>query len=191
MKNPLIYLPLLCLLFSCKHSNQGKYDEMASLYPAPVSVALDTVEGYILNSATGDSIQAFVNSLGISLKTGVPIKAKGKELKMVRYYYNTVPVRQPEIFPAGIPTVVSAYQNEYNKQKALNVIAINILMMLEAVRSADWKFISCLHVQPIKVSLFVNSTGISPILPNSNITTNSGICLSASNFSSYWKLHSS
>ena len=53
---------------------------MVSLYPAPQSVALNTAEGYIINPITGDSIQPIVNSLGDTVKTGVPVPATGKTI---------------------------------------------------------------------------------------------------------------
>ena len=53
---------------------------MPPLYPAPQTVALNTQEGYSINPVTGDSIQPIINSLGDTVKTGVPVPARGKAI---------------------------------------------------------------------------------------------------------------
>ncbi len=52
------------------------------LYPAPQTVVLNTKEGYKINPFTGDSIQPIVNSLGETIKTGVPVPVKGKVIHL-------------------------------------------------------------------------------------------------------------
>ena len=51
-------------------------DENISLYPEPVSVPLNTKEGYTINVLTGDSIKPLINSLGDTIQTGVSISLK-------------------------------------------------------------------------------------------------------------------
>ncbi len=79
---------------------------MVSLYPAPRSVALNTAEGYSVNPIPGDSIHPIVNSLGDTVKTGVPVPATGKTI-------HPDSVAQPEKIPAGKPKVVRAQPEQY------------------------------------------------------------------------------
>ena len=91
---------------------------MASLYPAPQTIAVNTKNGYIISPLTGDSIQPIVNSLGDTIKTGVPVPAKGKAI-------HPDSVAQPKIIPAGEPKVVSAHLNIHEIPESLTVIAVN------------------------------------------------------------------
>lgn len=99
---PLIFAFLL--LSSCNQGEQAGPVNPERLYPAPGRVALDTMEGYVLNTVRGDSIQALKNSLGNLLVTGKAIRTEG----MVVVHPD---LRQPERKPAGKPEVVKAYQN--------------------------------------------------------------------------------
>ena len=85
---------------------------MASLYPAPQTIALNTKEGYILNPITRDSIQPIVNSLGDTIKTGVPVPARGKAI-------HRDSVAQPTIIPVGEPKTVHADLNIHEIPEAL------------------------------------------------------------------------
>ena len=93
------YLSIILSVASCKGDQQSRIEDIASLYRAPQIVALNTREGYIINPVTGDSIEPIINSLGDTLKTGVPVPARG-----------TVPdpknLAKPKVVPAGIPRVV-------------------------------------------------------------------------------------
>ena len=91
---------------------------MPTLHPAPLTVALNTQGGYIINPLTGDSIQPIVNSFGDTLKTGVPIPASGKTI-------HPDSVGQPEIIPAGNPKVVSTNLNVHIIPEALTIIPVN------------------------------------------------------------------
>jgi len=51
---------------------------MPPLYPPPLTVKLNTTEGYIINPAKGDSIQPVFKSNGDTLITGVPLPISGK-----------------------------------------------------------------------------------------------------------------
>ena len=106
------------LLASCDSKQQSASDEMASLYPAPQTIAVNTEEGYIINPVTGDSIQPLVNSIGDTIKTGVPVPAIGKAI-------HPDSVAQPEIISAGEPKVVSANLNVHEIPEALTVIPVN------------------------------------------------------------------
>ena len=93
-------------------------DKMPLLYPAPQSVPLNTEEGYIINPVTGDSIQLLVNSLGDTIKTGVPVPAKGRVIHPER-------VVQPEIIPAGEPKAVLTNLNVHKIPETLTAVSVN------------------------------------------------------------------
>ena len=78
IRNFIRILAFLLLFSSCNDKKQSVYDEMPPLYPAPQSVPLNIEEGYITNQVTGDSIQPIINSLGDTVKSGIPIPAIGR-----------------------------------------------------------------------------------------------------------------
>ncbi len=88
------------------------------MYPAPQAVALNAKEGYVINLVSGDSIQPIINSVGDTVKTGVPIPARGRVIRP-----NSTD--QPNIIPAGEPKVVPVNRNEHKIPEALTVITIN------------------------------------------------------------------
>ncbi len=99
MTKALAYLSIILSFVSCNSDKQSALDEMASLHPAPKIVALNTKEGYIINPVTGDSIQPIINSLGDTVKTGVPVPVKGRVI-------DPESVAKPRVIPAGKPKVV-------------------------------------------------------------------------------------
>ncbi len=106
------------LLVSCNSKQQSASDDIASLYPAPQTVAVNTKEGYLINPLTGDSIQPIVNSFGATIETGVPIPAIGKAI-------HPDSVAKPKIIPAGKPKEVAVRLNIHEIPEALTVIKIN------------------------------------------------------------------
>ncbi len=118
LKNTFTYLSIILFLASCNGEQQSVSDEMASLYPAPQTFAVNSIDGYIISPLTGDSIQSIVNSLGDTIQTGVPVPARGKAI-------HPDSVAQPKIIPAGIPKTVSAHLNIHEIPEALTVIAVN------------------------------------------------------------------
>ncbi|HEC44030.1 MAG TPA: hypothetical protein ENI20_14505, partial [Bacteroides sp.] len=106
------------LFASCDRDKQSASDEMAPLHPAPQTVAVNTEEGYIINTLTGDSIQPMLNSLGDTIITGVPVPAKGKAI-------HPDSVAQPKIIPAGEPKIVSMNLNVHEIPEALTVVPVN------------------------------------------------------------------
>ena len=104
LKKTLLCIGFLLLLASCNSDTQNGLDEIASLLPAPRIVALNTQEGYIVNPLTGDSIEPIINSLGDTIKTGVPVPARGKVI-------DSKSVAKPKVIPAGKPEVVLIPQN--------------------------------------------------------------------------------
>jgi len=91
---------------------------MTSLYPAPQTFAVNTTEGYIINPVTGDSIRSIVNSFGDTIKTGVPISARGKTI-------HPESVAKPKIVVAGEPKVISANLNVYEIPEVLTIVPVS------------------------------------------------------------------
>ena len=118
MKKILSNITIILLLASCNSDKQSASDEMAPMHPAPQTVAVNTEEGYIINPVTGDTIQPIVNSLGDTIKTGVPVPAKGKAI-------HPDSVAQPKIIPAGESKVVPTNLNVHKIPKTLTVIPVN------------------------------------------------------------------
>ena len=114
----LAYLIIILSIDSCDSNKQSILDEMPPLYPAPITVALNTEEGYIINPVTGDSIQPIVNSHGGYIKTGVPVPAKGRAIPPES-------VAQPRIITAGEPKVVPTNLNVHKIPESLTIIPVN------------------------------------------------------------------
>ncbi|MFI5133254.1 MAG: two-component regulator propeller domain-containing protein [Chitinophagales bacterium] len=70
------YFILIIFLAGCKGNTDQTKDEYRPLYPEPVTVALNTAEGYSVNQLTGDSIKPLINSLGDIVKSGIPVSLK-------------------------------------------------------------------------------------------------------------------
>ena len=114
----LTYLTIILSIASCNRDKGGGFDEMAALYSAPHIVALNTQEGYSINPVTGDSIQPIINSLGDTVKTGVPVPARGIVI-------DPKSVSKPKVIPAGEPNVVPTHQNVHKIPENLTVIPVN------------------------------------------------------------------
>jgi signal transduction histidine kinase/ligand-binding sensor domain-containing protein/DNA-binding response OmpR family regulator len=108
----------MLLLASCNGKKQSGVDDIASSHAAPLIVPLNINEGYLVNPITGDSIQPIINSLGDTLKTGVPIPAKGKII-------DPRSVAKPKVIPAGKPEIVPVPQNVHKIPVNLTVIPLN------------------------------------------------------------------
>jgi len=118
LKNALFYLTIILFFAFCKSDIQSNPDEMPPLYPAPLTVALNTDEGYFINPLTGNNIQPIVNSLGDTVKTGIPIPVKGRVI-------HPDSVAQPIMIPAGMPEVVPTHLNVHNIPETLTVIPVD------------------------------------------------------------------
>ena len=65
---------LIIVLHACKGNEKPiSMDNGPALYPLPLTVALDTTNGYTFNPITGDSIKPLRNATGDPVKTGVPV----------------------------------------------------------------------------------------------------------------------
>jgi len=114
----LTHLSIILLLASCNGKKQSGVDDITSLHSAPQIVALNTREGYRINPVTGDSIYPIVNSMGDTLKTGVPFPAKGRVI-------DPESVSKPKVIPAGTPKVFPVPQRVHKIPKTLTVIPVN------------------------------------------------------------------
>jgi signal transduction histidine kinase/ligand-binding sensor domain-containing protein/DNA-binding NarL/FixJ family response regulator len=114
----IIYLILTILLVSCSTNRQEAEDEMPLLYPHPLTAKLNTEGGYAVNPVTGDSIQPIINSFGDTLKTGVPLPARG-------YKVDPGILEKPLVIPAGTPEVVPITRNVHKIPEELTIIPVN------------------------------------------------------------------
>ena len=68
------YFILIVLLQACRGNDKQRIrDDSLPLYAPPLTVALDTTNGYTINSITGDSIKPLLNSLNETIKTGIAV----------------------------------------------------------------------------------------------------------------------
>ncbi|MES1215322.1 MAG: two-component regulator propeller domain-containing protein, partial [Bacteroidota bacterium] len=105
MKVILKYFILFLFLTACKESRELEDNENTSLYSEPVSVTLDTSDGYTVNKITGDSIKPLINSSGDTIKTGIPVPLSAKEIISERILKPTILEGVPEIktiIPANV-----------------------------------------------------------------------------------------
>ena len=168
----LSYIAIILLLASCNRDKQSAFGEMPPLYPAPITVALNTEEGYNINPLTGDSIQPMINSFGDTVITGVPIQAKGK---VIHPYLDN----QFWLTPRGMPEVVEVVTTKLNVYKIpenLTVIPVDTnslftlspgdvtypIVLLNSAGDtvptgvpipAKGKVVPCIHPKPIKALL--------------------------------------
>ena len=112
------FLPFILLFTCCDSENHDSSDEFPQLYPAPQAIPVKTVEGYITNPMTGDTIQALINSLGDTLKTGISIPALG-------YVVDASLLEAPSVVPAGKAEVTTVRQNKHKIPDDLTVIPVN------------------------------------------------------------------
>lgn len=68
------------IILSCNRGGRQKKIDIPALYPAPLTVNLDTVSGYSINLITGDSIKPLVNESGIIINTGKSVLINGIKL---------------------------------------------------------------------------------------------------------------
>ena len=119
LKKAFLRISFLILLASCNSDPQSDFNEFAPLHPAPQIVTLNIQGGYSINPLTGDSIKPIINSLGDTLKTGVPVPARGKVI-------DPGSVAKPKVVPAGKPELVPTHQNVHKIPETLTVIPVNI-----------------------------------------------------------------
>lgn len=119
LKATFISACLLSVFCGCsRHSNQED-DRMPPLYPDPVTVRLDTVEGYKINRVTGDSIKPIILSSGDTLISGKTVPVRQEKVSMMGKYV-------PWVLPAEQPLKNKAYSNKFRIPEKLNRIALNI-----------------------------------------------------------------
>ena len=119
LKNTCTYLVgMVLLLSSCDGERTGGSGEMASLFPPPQTVPVNTGEGYQVNPVTGDSIQPIINSQGDTLLTGRAVPAVGKVIDAGQ-------TARPVTIPAGKPRVIPVHRNVHKVPEVLTVIPVD------------------------------------------------------------------
>ncbi len=118
LKYSCAYLCFVLLFASCNSDKPGTVDDMPIMYPAPQKIAINPEKGYAINHATGDSIQAIINSFGDTLRTGIPLQITGKSV-------HPDSAGPPATVRAGEPMVVSANLNTEKVPETLEVIPVD------------------------------------------------------------------
>jgi len=113
-----VYLYIALFIVSCRSNQENISQGIASLYPAPKTIAVNTGEGYIINPISGDSIHSIINSSGQTVQTGVPVPVKGKLI-------HPDSVSRPELRIAGTPRRVTANLNVQKVPASLTVIPVD------------------------------------------------------------------
>ena len=91
---------------------------MATLYPAPLIIAVNPDEGYKINPLTGDRIQTLFNTLGDTVKSGVPLLLRGRSIRPEG-------LALPRIKAAGDPKLVTVNLNVFEIPEVLTTIPVN------------------------------------------------------------------
>ena len=136
MKNKLKLLISVLLLAACTGKKQVN-EIPPDLNSKPKTVEVRIGDGYTLNPATGDSIEPLINSSGDTLKTGIPIPARGKVI-----YLDSMPKpRSFNVPPIEQFTQINAHPNVHQIPDELSVIPVNkdslTIILLEEIGSND------------------------------------------------------
>lgn len=91
---------------------------MPLLHPAARQIAFNPEGGYRMNPVTGKEIRPLLNSLGDTLRTGIPLNIKGRIM-------DPDSISEPAIFPAGRPTSISIRQNTFKVPEDFRDFAVN------------------------------------------------------------------
>ncbi|MCK5372129.1 MAG: hypothetical protein KAQ62_26390, partial [Cyclobacteriaceae bacterium] len=111
----LILIGILVVLIAACNPDQREEDDIPPpLYSQPQTVPINLQEGYSFNTVTGDSVQTLINSVGDTVKTGVPIPAAGRLINP-----------EGKVVPVGKPKVVKASSNVHPISEKLIVIPVD------------------------------------------------------------------
>ena len=123
------YVGFIVLFLGCSSADRYVLDDQITTHQLPRLVPLNTHGGYTINPFSGDSIKPIINSLGDTVKTGEPVKARGRVI-------DPGSVENPRIVPAGDPIIVPVHLYLNNLPGAfplinldnstLNKIALNL-----------------------------------------------------------------
>ena len=148
------HITLILLIASCTGNQQSELHKVASLNPIPRVVPINCQGGYSVNPLTGDSIQPIINSMGDTVKTGVPVPAKGRVI-------DPGSVSKPKVIPAGRPEVLPIHQNVHKIPEFLTVIPVDSGTLTTITPGEDnvplpvsvpakEKVIPCMQPKPVK-----------------------------------------
>jgi two-component sensor histidine kinase/ligand-binding sensor domain-containing protein len=160
----LFLLFILPTIFSCSTGKNSPDEKPPSIYSAPVSVLLNTKDGYKKNAVTGDSIRPIVNRFNDTIKTGVPLLIAGRKYSSDSYV-NTI------ITKAETPKTQLLYSNKQTLSEKPAMIQIDESKLTKFIPRKDDSshiFISS-HGQTFKtgVPFFVNGRKVNCIQPRS------------------------
>jgi len=116
------YLFFIAIIFAaCNRTPKDDGTTPPPLFPQAKSMEANPKGGYTLNSVTGDTIKPLVNSLGDTVKTGIPIPVKGRII-------HPDSVAKPKSFK--VPslnelTQKNAHPNQHKIPENLTVIPVN------------------------------------------------------------------
>lgn len=116
------YFSLLIFLAGCKENSNQAIEKDLPLFPDPITVALNTTGGYAINKITGDSIKPLINSLGDTIKTGIPIPFKGKIIDSTK-------TLKPKIFRVGNPPKIAIASNILPVPDNLKTIPVDTIKL--------------------------------------------------------------
>ncbi len=118
MNKKQLYIIVVLTIVSCKNSNQSSYDKPSLNEPVIQNIQLNLAGGYVTNQYSGDTIYPLINSLGETIKTGIPIPAEGK-------IFIPHQKAKPKIIQAGKPKIVTSHLNIHKIPPHLTTIAVN------------------------------------------------------------------
>src|SRR6187455_221668 len=127
-----LFILLFFSILACSHSKQNESENPTDPFDKPVTIPVNTKEGYRLNPFFKDtlSINEIINSFGDTVITGSFYSIRG----------NVIPpekLEQPKSVPAGKPFVEQAYSNIYPVPGNLKVIPVDENQLLHFVYGRD------------------------------------------------------
>lgn len=131
-------ITLLACLFitACNDQDAQNNSEPPALYSRPITVAVNTNEGYNHNTVTGDSILPLINFKGDTILTGVPLLITGKVLQPDS-------IKKPVTHKLDKPYI---QQNDLNLRvipKDISVIEVNSDLLIRLSADDDIKYEAC------------------------------------------------
>ena len=127
MRKMVSYCALVLLAISCRNPSALKEEKEISLFQDPVVVPLDTGKGYTINLLTGDSIKPLINSIGDTIKTGIPFTIEGRMVNDETF--RSPKVINPKFFSK--PFINAANNGSHNKPKIFPVDSMNTVKVIK------------------------------------------------------------
>lgn len=161
----LIYFIPAFLAVGCQEKFDHSVDQNRPLYSEPITVALNLENGYKINQLTGDPIKPIINSLGDTVKTGIPIALKASiadpskisvpgKIKIGALPKISIEndVHQPQEKPEVISGDTVSFQSETSAEEAYSVTYKNIIESIATPISVTGKTKPIHEPQPVRAS---------------------------------------